>query len=209
MDRVIMVEERASELAKSRPSASGRNAVAAIIVLAALATAWNLGYQRSRVRRAMDLWGNDHAELILNAPRAELMRLAPLDAAAEAVARETVEFRGQRLRMIERRDVHNAPGFIHVRASLVEDRTFNWSDRSRADDATWEYAIRFIEEPRRATVLISPASRRVALAETGVAASIGPSVEALTKFFREQFPCPNEPRDNRRRRPNKRNGLTS
>ena len=183
-------------MSRSSAAMRGRLVILFILALALLASLGSLWYLSGQQRNCLDLWGPEAARMILRAPHARAWRVVPLDATAVTAVssesgEETVEFAERRWTMLDARDVTKAPGFSHVRQALTHDRVFDWSDKRPADGATWQYAVRFIDGERTATVLFAFDVPRAALLESGATVSTAPAAKAFNDFFSEQFtPAP-------------------
>jgi len=123
--------------------------VVGLLVLAIGLAAFAVWFQWGQTRRSLDFLGADAARSIQSAPRVELWSLEP---------------RGGEICRIDRRDVSQAPGLVHLRRGLVEDVNYRWDVPQRglelggpAAAATgldgplppgaWDVAIAFSEGP--------------------------------------------------------------
>jgi hypothetical protein len=115
----------------------GKYIVLAVLLLAVLLAVGNMAYQTWSARRAIAHWGHDAAQLILTAPRVDVLRLRssslPLDAAATV-------------------DATHARGLLHVRRGLVNDALYAWD--SPPVNPTWHYALRFRDGDAECTLLL-------------------------------------------------------
>jgi hypothetical protein len=111
-------------------NASGKLVILAIIAvaLAAAGTAWWFRY--SATHRAVHFWGADAAQLIRDAPIVKL---------TEYGGRPDADF----MKPINSRDISRAPGLVHLRAALLEDRSFNWPIENSVP-GRWGWAIDFL-----------------------------------------------------------------
>jgi hypothetical protein len=91
------------------------------------------------------------------------------------------------LHATDRIDVSHAPGFLHLRHSLIGDNSFDWSVPEMSPRATWTYGLHFVDGDRTATLLISDDFHQAMLAETGARASIAPIASAIEELFNEQM----------------------
>ena len=125
----------------------GRAIVVGLVLLGLAAAAAGIAYQRLQTRRCLAFYGPEVARLVNAAPRVELVRLAPGDAAGRLVARDV-------------RDVTLAKGLVHMRRGLVEDSNFEWREHGtagRLPDEAWDLAIVFSDPAApqvRATLVI-------------------------------------------------------
>lgn len=137
-------------------------------------------YQQSLQRRPLQLWGHEAATLMLRAPTVELWRLKPVTEGKPAAIR--IAAQGDAFEAGKRIDVSRAPGFLHLRHSLLSDYSFDWLE-SASDKHDWRYALRFADNERTATVLFSDDFHYALLEETGAAASIKPIAAGVEKLF--------------------------
>ncbi len=152
--------------------------------LAAAVFAWTFQYQRGR--RILALWGADNARLI----RVDAKQITLLELSTENVVdSESLTIDGETHFITRRLDITKARGIIHARQALIEDGSFQW-DRPRGDcNAHWQYALRFTQGPRQATVLFDTNCQRAKLLESGSQAAIVPKIfEGWLKFIDEQIP---------------------
>ena len=105
-------------------SVSGRRLTFAILALCLSLVCIAL-WQRSRdTARIREFWGAEGARLIQQAPRVAL-RQAQLSGGDDAPSLD------DRRRWL---DLSSAPGLVHLRATLVDDRYFDWPSRSATID---------------------------------------------------------------------------
>lgn len=174
--------------------------IAALIALGVAGAGGGWLYHRHVQQRAIALWGGEAAELIVAAPKVELLRLEP-DDTVERSKGGTVAWRGRHWRIAARTDAAQAPGMPHLRHRLVHDTSFDWSIAPDARVADWQYALRFSSDDRQATVLFDLEQRCTALAETGAMASIAPIGRGLAEMF-DSMSAPASPTQRRTRSPN-------
>ena len=161
----------------------------ALLLVAALGVAGAAGgwwYQQSLQRRPIRLWGREAAVLFVNAPQAELWRLE----AQPNTPSGTVDFvaaDGQAFRVLEKVNVSQARGFLHLRHSLLSDHSFEWSPDAPSGRRDWRYALRFTDGDRGATLLVSDDFQHAMLAETSAEASTRPIGTGLKELFAEQL----------------------
>ena len=164
----------------------GKLAILIVVILGVSGAAGGWWYQQNQQRRPLERWGRDAAQLFLKAPRVELLRLTP--AAPTASLRiDVVTADGERFHATDRINVSQAPGFLHLRHSLVSDNSFDWSTAEKASRATWRYALHFVDGDHAATLLIADDYHTAMLAETGAQVSIGPLASAIDELFSEQM----------------------
>lgn len=160
----------------------GTLVIAALIVLGLIGAGGGWFYHRHVQQRAIALWGGDAAELIVAAPKVELLKFEP-ESAADRSKDDTIVWRSRRWRIASRTDATQAPGMPHLRHRLVHDASFDWSIAPDDRLAVWQYALRFTSGDQQATVLFDLDGRWATLAETGDMASIAPISRGLKEMF--------------------------
>ena len=127
--------------------ASGVSPIGVWLVVGIMALATGLGafavwFQWGQTRRCLEFFGPIAARRIQSAVRVELWTLAA---------------KGDRIRTVERLDVSQAPGLVHLRRGLIEDVNYQWglSDqdgdhqarpgRGRLASEAWDVAVAFCE----------------------------------------------------------------
>lgn len=155
----------------------GKYVIAALVALGLVGASGGWLYHRQMQRRAVGLWGGEAAELIVSAPHVEAWRLEAGPSTNDAD--EVVSWRGSERKITARVDVTHSPGMPHLRHRLAQDASFDWSFAGDGENATWQYALRFFDGGKRATLLFDLDRQLVALAETGATGSIAPIGDAL------------------------------
>lgn len=95
-------------------------AIVAVCVVLVLVALWQRSSDTSHIRQ---FWGASNAKLIQHAPEVAL-RVDRQAAASDAPSLD--DQRGWR-------DITKAPGLVHLRATLVDDRYFRWPAREATD----------------------------------------------------------------------------
>lgn len=152
----------------------GKYAIVGVLVVALAGALGSWWYHGQLQRRAISLWGREVAELIQTAPQAELLKLEPAGDDATNGRRDVLAAHGVKLAIVERRDASRAPGLIHLRRSLISDKSFLWSAPLEACRPRWQYALRFSDGDRAATLLLDFDCEQAMLAEKGARVSIQP-----------------------------------
>jgi hypothetical protein len=179
----------------------GKHAIIAVLVVALAGALGSWWYHGQLQRRAISLWGGDVAELIQTAPHVELLKLEPANDDAEHDDRDMFEAAGLKLAVVERRDVSRAAGLIHLRHSLISDKSFLWSAPPAACPPQWRYAVRFSDGDLAATLLFDFDCEQAMLVGKGARVSIRPMMRpneeepaasgrrpaGIEKFVLEQF----------------------
>jgi hypothetical protein len=112
------------------------------VALAAAVISWWFRY--SATRRTAEFYGLD-VRLMRNAPIVELMRFNP--ASRDGFEMEEVE----RLLDVptDRRDISTAAGLTHLRAALLEDRSYIWPPQPTRDGmfrGQWQWIVVFRDD---------------------------------------------------------------
>ncbi|HEV3021537.1 MAG TPA: hypothetical protein VGX76_03695 [Pirellulales bacterium] len=163
----------------------GKHAILVVFAIGLIGAVGSWWYHRTAQRRVLEFWSPEAAALIVNAPRAEALRLAPAEAGGDDG--QDVDFGGLHFAVIERVDVSRAPGLIHLRQGLLHDGSFDWPAPSDDCRPQWDYALRFSADERSATVLVAFNCRRVKLAGSAREVAIAPLAAGLERFLAEQF----------------------
>lgn len=142
-------------------------------------------YHQSLQRRPLQLWRGEAAGLFLQAPRVELWQVEKVNPPASPPHQLTTA-NGDAYRVLKRTNVSRAPGFLHLRHSLLNHYSFNWSDAADGE-RDWRYALRFVDGVRAATLLVSADFQYAMLAESGAAASIRPIAGGVELLLNEQL----------------------
>ena len=165
----------------------GKYAILAVVILGLAGAVGGWWYRSNLQRRAIALWGRETAEFLQQAPRVELLRLEALTENDDRDANDLLSAGESRLAVAERFDVSRAPGLIHLRHSLINDKSFSWS--ASLDDCrpSWPYALRFSRDGRSATLLLDFDCRQALLAERNARASIEPMAKGVETFVKAQL----------------------
>jgi len=191
---------------------SGKFVLLAMVGLGLAAALGTWRFYAAEQRRPLELWGPEAAELIVRAEKVEVLQLealprerAPVEADArssasahdEKVARddvspnrvsrdEIIPLAGRLLVVRGRRDVSTARGLGHLRVSLVNEASFDWSpEAADVPPPHWDYALRFSRDDATATIVFASREGLAALAETGAQASIGPIRDGVAVLLAE------------------------
>lgn len=116
---------------------SGARLVIGLLILGVTAGLVGIWYQRGQTRRCLAFYGPGAARMVTAAPVVELWTLGPGAEPGVLVA-------------LERADVSEAPGLVHLRRGLVEDANFRWqvapsAVRSRLPAESWDRALVFAD----------------------------------------------------------------
>ena len=114
---------------------SGVWLVVGLLTLGVTAGLVGIWYQRGQTRRCLAFYGPEAARMVTAAPVVEVWALGPGAEPGALVA-------------LERADVSQAPGLVHLRRGLVEDANFRWTAgpstaRDRLPAEAWDRALVF------------------------------------------------------------------
>ena len=166
----------------------GKLLILLILALAIGAASFSIWYLRGLSLRSMEFYGLQAGQLILQAPVVEAMRLEPADATAEPATSETLTVDARTYAVIQRRDISRAKGLINVRRGLMNDASYHWEEAPSRGPLRWEYALRFRDGDRQATLLFSLDQGLVMPFDNRRRPiSFRPVKAGLEAFFAEQF----------------------
>ena len=147
---------------------------------------WWHNYRQGR--RSLQLWGSDSAVLIRYAPQVQLLDLS-VSPQSNAQS-ELLDIDGQRLTVVRQINIEHVPGFIHARHALIEDASFVWSASDQPAAPAWQFALRFLDDGRQATVAFDTNSNQVRLIERDrVARLLDGQMQAFDRKRREWAPA--------------------
>jgi len=150
---------------------SGARLVIGLLLLGITAGIVGIWYQRGQTQRCLAFYGPEAARMVTSAPVVEVWALAPAAESGVLVA-------------LERADVSQAPGLVHLRRGLVEDANFRWQGRpstgaGRLPAESWDRALVFADpaagRPPVVLVidLVEGASAAAGVGELGSLAVVG------------------------------------
>lgn len=181
-----MAELRGDATVVGRAGIPARLVIVAMLVLAVSAAVTAIWYLRGLSRRTIEQWGPTAGQLILQAPHIEAWRLEPVGE-DDAETRETISVDGQRLAIVERRDLSQAPGVTNVRRALMNDASYAWDDPT-TESSHWTHALQFSNAGRQATLLFSHQPSQVMLLGDNRPLCPQRIARGLQVFLEEQFP---------------------
>lgn len=162
-------------------SRSGTWLALAMLLIGGLAALGSWLFYRNLQRQPLELFGSENAALILTAPQAELLVLAP----AEGDSPETLQLPGELLAVEEAFAVENAPGFSHVRNSLLNNASFDWQAPRGDCSPRWRYALRFSGQEEACTVGFDIDCNRLGLEGASRDVSLEPVADGLEAIFED------------------------
>lgn len=131
-------------------------------------------------RRALELWGAEHAGRIRNASKVTAVRFAEMPTLSE---KNVVGPDGRLWAVTSEVEVGSTPDFFHVRQAFLRDAYFDW-EVTEHPTANWKYALRFVDsQGETSMILIDGAGSEVCLLATGVRATMNEGLLASIRKF--------------------------
>jgi len=133
----------------------GQLTIVGMLGLALMAASFALWWRHDQTRRTLGFWGPTASRLIVSAENVELMLLEPVVDPMESETAEQVFARidGVPYRLILKKNVNKAPGFLNARYALTMDRSYDWQGEPSSCEPTWQHALRFSDEADEKTIL--------------------------------------------------------
>ncbi|HWA98381.1 MAG TPA: hypothetical protein VG713_07810 [Pirellulales bacterium] len=182
-------QQKLAGLRSSRTLAS-RWVILGMAVLAVAAISVSQLYYQRLQRQSIAFWGTEAANTIVNSPRVIALRLGKPGEMSTAGTIETIHAGGVSRSVLERKIVVGAPGLSHLRASLVNDTSYDWDAKTGDCEPDWKYALEFGSgEVSSIVLLFAPNCGLVRLAHAGKSAHLR-TMDAVEKFMNEQFWAP-------------------
>ncbi|MBI1902074.1 MAG: hypothetical protein HYS13_13305 [Planctomycetia bacterium] len=128
---------------------SGKPLVIAVLVLAVVLAVGAVVYYRYVSRQAGEYFGAEDGNLIVKAPKVELLRLGEAGEGSETIA-----LAGRKFAVVQRLDVTKAKGLHNLRQALLTDATFEWPTVV-VDAVVWNDALVFRDGEKECVVLFS------------------------------------------------------
>lgn len=126
----------------------GRTLILFFVGVAVVLAGWAWTYQLISTRQAAAFWEAEGVGQLVGAEEATAWGLGQpgeKGASAERIAGRPV---------LWKRDVSGAPGLVHLRHALTQDRNYRWSEvRADGPAPTWSLAIRFGQGGDALTIL--------------------------------------------------------
>jgi hypothetical protein len=165
----------------------GKYAILVVFLLGLLGAVGSWWYHSQLQRQAIAFWGTQNAALIQRAPHVDFMQLEPAETAASGNAAETLKIGGRPYLIVRRIDGSRTSGLIHLRHSLVQDGSYNWSLPLSDCRPDWQYALRFEDAGASATVALDFSCGQLLALDMDKQLSIQPMAEGLEEFMTVQF----------------------
>jgi len=147
--------------------------------MAAFAWWWN----RQAGRRALEFWGKDSALAIRDGKKVELLRLRPKNGRLLDMKDPVI---------VETKDISGAQGLIHARHSLLQDASFDWSEKpaglSHFETKKDVFAVRFTRQDFTTTIVfIDLPSGRIFHSESDREIILNPKTRSGWKLFISRY----------------------
>jgi hypothetical protein len=160
----------------------GKYVLLAVLAIGIAGAGGGWWYHQSLQRRPLKLWGRDAARLILQAPDVEFCQLQP---AADQSQPATIFIDEKSYEVHGCRNVARRPGFLHLRHSLMNDYSFDWSD-SPVRLMRCKYLLRFRDGEKTATLAVADDYEYAKLLETGATGSIRPIASGMADVLSQE-----------------------
>lgn len=171
----------------------GRYAILAVVLLGLVSAIGSWLYHARLQRRAIAFWTPDTAALIQRAPNVAFLRLEPTETAAPDDSAEIMKIGGRPFLIASRIDASRIAGLIHLRHSLLQDGSFDWSTPQANCPPNWAYALQFAGDDGRATTIALDFScDQLLLLDEDKRICMQPMAAGLKKFLSEQFTEPGD-----------------
>jgi len=133
-------------------NASGKLVIVGILLVAFTAAGTSWWFRYNATHRTAEYWGPKATRLIRDAPVVqfwqheppadlEMVRMALIS--TDAVVDPTTI-----------RDVASAPGLIHLRNALLDDRSYHWPIAAPSNGSRWKWVISFRDDRAREGVIV-------------------------------------------------------
>ena len=170
----------------------GRLAVSTMLVLAIGLVVVGVIYHRNHSQQILAAWGQKQLLIIRSANRAEGTLLSPLPPTiggpAAGSEHPRLQIGGDDWYPDGWREIATGPGsgFVHLRAALLTDTSFNWS-QSATTPIAWSYALRLYDGQRSVLVAVSEQGEWVTLPAADRPLCCRPIAAGLRGFLEAQF----------------------
>ena len=150
-----------------------------LAIIAAFGGWW---YAAALQQRAIKLWTPEHARLIVQGDKFDVLQLTPL-ASEPAADQETLSIKERKYLITQRREASGEKGQLNIRYAFLNDNSYDWSTEPASAAAQWNYALRFSKADLKTTLAIDTVAARACLVETGTEIGIQPMLAGLMKFL--------------------------
>jgi hypothetical protein len=160
-----------------------------LLGLAAAIAGFSVWFNHAQMKRIIPVLSPHVAELILEAPKVELIALEPT---ADSKAPQAIQLQ-ERWYVPDRQvEAETAPDFAKMRRWLVQDDHFDWNHGPNEESPTedfgpWQYVLVAGEGDDKTQLAFDLVHQRILLID-GRTLAIGPMTEILRVFFTRAFP---------------------
>jgi len=181
---------------------SGKLLILAVVTLALAAAAASWWFRYAATHQAAQFWGREFTRLIRDAPYVTLIQMertpAPDLSGFSIFDLPEGVTAGESWRIVSERDISSAAGLTHLRAALLEDRSFDWPVPDSPPATDWKVQLQFRDsmdaDAASVTVFFSPQFRWAFAANerdsTNRAISCRPIAKGLQTFFADERQSP-------------------
>ena len=188
-------QDAARASAEGAPLIEGKYAILAVLFLGLIGAVGGWWYRGQLQRNAITFLGADNATLIQEAPSVFLWELDPADVSHVSGEEQALAVANREFIVTNRVQTGRAPGLIHQRQSMINDRSYDWKPTDACCAPEWKYALRFDGEAKRAvTVLLDFSCFQLLVLENQRMISMKPMAAGLEKFIAAQLAKPAESR---------------
>jgi hypothetical protein len=165
-------------------NASGKLVILGILAVAVAAAGTSWWFRYRATHETAEFWGPEVTSLIRDAPSVELLRLAPEDT-ENSIGQFTT--RNEEYAVMDRVDASNAPGILHLRNALLEDRSYHgYGMIFKLTPNFWRWSLVFRDGQKSATLLFNEECELTTLGEgSGSTANCKPIAAGLREMFAE------------------------
>jgi hypothetical protein len=175
----------------------GKYVILLIGALAIAAASFTVWFNVRQSAKMIATWSRPTAELILNAPQAEILELVSLDNLSvllndPTAKKEVIRAIADSYVVKSRKDVVHARGFLNLRRALIEDRAFQWDEtkQGQLSENDRQFGLEFRDGEKHATLVIDLYSGRIWLVGSDATARLlDEGVHEFSLFFQEQIPA--------------------
>lgn len=126
---------------------SGKLVIITVVLLAVFAAGFSWWFRYSSTRRTTRFWGGQNARLIRDAKRIHLVTLGPMGPDhvhdANAAFADHYHVLDGLVGVVERREVTESRGLVHLRTELLMDRSYESFSGVLGSASDWKYGLEF------------------------------------------------------------------
>ena len=163
---------------------AGTKLVLGIFGLAVTAGVLSWWYRYEAAHRSTTFWGPHFAELIARPADVTAFGLEAIPPTESS--KEAFSILGKPYSPIDRKDITQTPGMVHLRNAILTDTNYRWDHEIANDD--WRWCLQFAGNDRKATILFnedfSILGRMNQRADQVRVVDCQPMAETLQEYFR-------------------------